>query len=1576
NLDTGNYVISEEVQNGWIQTYPIGSTYSIRIDVSSTIITSQNFGNFRYGSISGTKFNDLNGNSVKDAGDTILSGWKIRLNGAKIDSVLTDGSGNYTFSNLGPGNYTLNEELQTGWIQTLGQPGVITMTSGAAVTGKNFGNFQKVSISGQKFHDLDGDGVKDAEDIGLIDWTIRLSGTATASTTTDANGNYTFSDLGPGSYTLSEDMQTGWMQTKAPTGSIVTSSGTNVVNKDFGNFQLASISGKKYTDMAADSSIAGDNTLNNWVIKLYKSGVLQSRILTGEFGDYSFNNLTPGTYTVEESLETSWMQTYPQLSTPGVVLTTFGTNAGKRAYQVTVSSGINSNYRDFGNYQMATISGMKFNDLNGDSVKDAGDIGLSGWKIKITGTKTDSATTDANGNYTISNLPKGSYTLTEILQTGWKQTYPSGNSYNVTVGASGTVITGKDFGNFKLGIISGMKFNDLDGDGLKEAGESGLSGWIMWITGTKNDSVITDAGGNYSFNNLDIGNYTVTEEIKPGWLLTYPPGASYNIAIDASGINASGKDFGNFQLPTISGKKFHDHNGNGIKDPEDEGLIGWKIYLSGPRIDSAITDSYGDYTFVGLTPGKYLVRESIQDGWVQTTPNPDSITVTSNGSVTGINFGNFQKINISGRKFHDLNGNGVKDSGEPGLTGWGIKLGGAKTDSKTSDVNGDFIFTDLGPGKYAVTEQIQLGWVQTLHVDSFTVRSGENVLGKDIGNFQTISISGKKFHDFNGNGIIDGADTTVSGWHIQLTGSNRHDTVITNALGEYSFNNVGPGSFTISEEEKPGWLQAFPSGAGVYNLNVNASGQNISDKNFGNIFVGGLSGRKFQDKNGNGIEELDEPGLEGWVIVLNGPVGTRKDTTNSMGYYSFTNLPVGAYTISEEEQTGWIQTKPPQTSPEYHINLISGQHIDTLNFGNFSQGIVEGYKFNDTDGDGIKETGDSLMAGWNISLLRDGNVIGSTVTDVNGKYKFTGVAAGLYSVGEESKNGWIQLFPPTGLHRDTMIVGGYHPNKNFGNFETGTLRGQKFKDINGNHTRDAGEPVLQNWWIKISGPKTDSVLTDVNGSYSFTNLGPGTYTLTEKLQIGWMQTYPVSGSHIVTMTSGKIVTGLDFGNFERSSISGIKYFDKNANGTLDQSDTRLANFRIYLRGDNPANNAETLTDAQGNYTFPSLAVDSFTVYEESKQGWVTIAPTSGYYRVFLQSGEQRTNLNFGNYTDTVMYRTFSQTHFTEKPLRLKRRGPVPMPTGGNFCDATAKASTWAGGGFILGVASPESSKTNGWIRIHPNHVRAIFSYLTRRYFPVTGTAAGFDILNGRVYRSNHSISAIKNQNNHLAAEQLVLKFNIAASDLNITPKGFGNLIYYDSLNPGNPCQNKTLYRIREFTDSALTFWRQYSGTPGFFNQLDTCISRINRAFLGTIDTISTNPLRFTGVRSISGIGYLKPNPFPSVSDPAPIVEIDNGLPVEYALYQNYPNPFNPSTTIEFELPIPGRVTLKIYNVLGQEVAQLFNNEDMDEGRMQIAFDASLLASGVYFYRLTVENIDEEEIRNSTFVDTKKMILVK
>ncbi|MDE3059126.1 MAG: T9SS type A sorting domain-containing protein, partial [Bacteroidota bacterium] len=104
---------------------------------------------------------------------------------------------------------------------------------------------------------------------------------------------------------------------------------------------------------------------------------------------------------------------------------------------------------------------------------------------------------------------------------------------------------------------------------------------------------------------------------------------------------------------------------------------------------------------------------------------------------------------------------------------------------------------------------------------------------------------------------------------------------------------------------------------------------------------------------------------------------------------------------------------------------------------------------------------------------------------------------------------------------------------------------------------------------------------------------------------------------------------------------------------------------------------------------------------------------------------------------------------------------------------------------------------------------------------------------------------------------------------------------------------------------------------------------------------------------------------PEISASIDGVEVGNDLPTEFALSQNYPNPFNPTTRIGYSVPEKVHVTLKVYDVLGREVATLIDGERV-QGRYETEFDGSRFASGVYVYR----------IQAGSFTETRRFILQK
>jgi hypothetical protein len=101
-----------------------------------------------------------------------------------------------------------------------------------------------------------------------------------------------------------------------------------------------------------------------------------------------------------------------------------------------------------------------------------------------------------------------------------------------------------------------------------------------------------------------------------------------------------------------------------------------------------------------------------------------------------------------------------------------------------------------------------------------------------------------------------------------------------------------------------------------------------------------------------------------------------------------------------------------------------------------------------------------------------------------------------------------------------------------------------------------------------------------------------------------------------------------------------------------------------------------------------------------------------------------------------------------------------------------------------------------------------------------------------------------------------------------------------------------------------------------------------------------------------------------------VVNVDINVPQKFALEQNYPNPFNPTTSVKFSLPVESKVTIKIFNLIGQEVAEI-TNRNYDAGSHTVLIDGSLLTSGLYFYTINASGADGKD-----FTSTKKMLLMK
>jgi hypothetical protein len=336
----------------------------------------------------------------------------------------------------------------------------------------------------------------------------------------------------------------------------------------------------------------------------------------------------------------------------------------------------------------------------------------------------------------------------------------------------------------------------------------------------------------------------------------------------------------------------------------------------------------------------------------------------------------------------------------------------------------------------------------------------------------------------------------------------------------------------------------------------------------------------------------------------------------------------------------------------------------------------------------------------------------------------------------------------------------------------------------------------------------------------------------------------------------------------------------------------------------------------------------------------------------------------------------------KNPFFVRNQPKLPMP---NRINALAENFAFSGfmstNGLLVGKdRTLDSAKQYGWL-LSPKYTNVVKT-LSDKTGPHTTAAHGFNVLvNGKPVLKRHTQLPPATFNDVLLADMIALKISIVASQLEKTPLGFGELIYNDGT--ANPLNGLMIKEIAHVGDSLMM--GSYSGgihvfaDQAAFDTLDYTIKRINNAFEGPMDTVKfSDSLKLKGVRALADVPYLRSNSSAVPEKLQPVQVINLELPLSFELRQNYPNPFNPTTTIEFQLSDPAVVTLKVYNIVGQTVATLLENQQMEDGEQQVEFNASTLASGIYFYRIFVEqpaNL-EDGIPSNYHSTTRKMILVK
>jgi choice-of-anchor B domain-containing protein len=991
----------------------------------------------------------------------------------------------------------------------------------------------------------------------------------------------------------------------------------------------------------------------------------------------------------------------------------------------------------------------------------------------------------------------------------------------------------------------------------------------------------------------------------------------------------------------------------------------YQLYIFGNSLDTMFraNDSTLALTLSFLPAGNNYQWSIVTKDEFNTTASTDTFSLR----IIPQTFGS-----VSGIVFNDSNGDGIKNNGETGLVNWKIKITGTKNDSAISDANGNYFIGNLPDGNYTLSEVLPNEFVQTIPSSPGTyflsISFGNSITGKHFGNFKLGKIGGQKFHDANGNGTKDAGENGIPNWKIFLNGV-ANDSVITDVNGNFLFTHLFAGTYTVSEENRNEWLQTFPV-SGIHLVTV-FSGAYLSGNNFGNYRYGKISGMKFNDVNANGIFDENENGIPNWKLFL---LGAAMDSvsTDANGTYIFTNVHAGAYTLSEMQNVHWVQTFP--SSGTYSGSVSSGDSIAGKNFGNVQTGKISGTIFSDNNGNGVFDDEEPKLSSWKIRLKKNSLLVDSALSDAKGMYEFSNLLPAEYEVSEAVFNGWIQTFPQSGKHLVSLFGGNIVENKNFGNFQQCSISGMVFEDENGNGVRNVGDGSLQGIKILLFSPDTLSLVDSVqmmDEGYAFTNLFAGTYVVRIKVGEGWKST--TANPSAITLTSGTNVGGIHFGLFLLGKISGNIFFDGNANAIRDSAETNLPFWKIMLEG---VSDDTVETDENGNYFFENLEAGNYVVREKLLGGWQRTFPLSEMHSVTITSGSNVSGNNFGNYTGTTTFRTFrADTLLSQKAVKIKKTKYgtfVALPNIATVRD-NAFIKIGRGGATFLGVpqVTKDSARFYSWIYFRAG--TSLGKFYTE---PHTGNSYPLDtarIMGSRFTKKlSKSFTPTRTKYNNVAWEQgVVMKLNLFASRDSVLPSNFGSLVLDTPyVLAGRQLKGNTLSEIANYFDTLMTYWERFGmNNSTAYSNIDTfartIVKRINDGFFAQIDSGNVSiqyvqkkryyAVSLKGVKTASELGIVREEPN-RISAPLIFSSKEKSEPTEIVLEQNYPNPFNPTTAIGFSLLAVGEVTLKIYNVLGQEVATLLNNETMEEGEHEVEFDASNLPSGVYFYTIQTEGL--------------------
>lgn len=916
------------------------------------------------------------------------------------------------------------------------------------------------------FSDANANGTFDTLEAGIVGVTVQLvspQGAVLQTTTTAAGGVYTFAGIAPGDYKVR--LAASNFNTGGPLANFAPSSGSPADPDDNANnindgLAVGLLGSGGYVESLAitltanaENGTDGDNDSNtNLSLDFGLAAKVPNRLTLGDrvFRDTNNN----GRLDSGES------------GVAGVTVQLIGSTATVIRSAVTDAQGLYQ-FQELvpGNYQVR-VPATNFQ-AGGALV---GFTSSAGAGNAFEGGATPSPNSDADGDdngITVNTLGQANgYVESKAIALAL-----NGEPTTDGDGANGNRTLDFGFVPSAAGTLSlgGTVWTDANNDGLLGIGEAGLTGVTVQLLdsgGAVARTATTDASGNYSFTELAAGVYRVrlpasnftTTGATAGPLVGFASSTGTNGSVSgpfeglsvpnpnggadsddngqaggilgtASGVVETGAitltagaapnttlDLGVFKRLSLGNTVFSDANNNGTQDTGEPGIGNVSVRLLNPdagfaQVATTSTNAQGQYLFSNLVPGNYVVE-----------------LAAANFNAGGV----LSASQSSGGAFEPAPA-GASDKQDHG-TATGTLGSGGSVRSRTVAVSPTGP-TGENPNSDPLTPDAQTD------------------LTVDFGLFQqtpaTASIAGRVFRDLNNNGVANGAlDTGIADVTMTLSGGGLSSpiTVTTDADGNFTFNNLQAGSYTLTQTQPTtpvtmsGKVTAGNAGGTVAAATNSVSGialtvgKAATGYNFAEVPATSLGGSVFEDTNANGVKDAGEPGIPNATITLTGSavgagaIAPRTATTDANGAYTFTGVAPGTYTLTETQPTGFTDGKDANGFPAAAtatndkfagINLTTATTGTAFNFGEIKGASLGGFVYSDANNDGAKAAiGEPGIAGAKVRVTGtddQGKAVDlTTTTGSDGSYLFGSLRPGTYRLLQTQPAGFADGKETTG----------------------------------------------------------------------------------------------------------------------------------------------------------------------------------------------------------------------------------------------------------------------------------------------------------------------------------------------------------------------------------------------------------------------------------------------------------------------------------------------------------------------------------------------------------------------------------